>query len=255
MVTHNKRSKNILVKSDYYMFGLHAVKAAIENPNRKKHALWISENARAKVFNNYKIPKIPIFNLDKSKSLPISDNKVHQGAILKVSPLKQPSDILEIQNAKQPKLVVILDKVSDPQNVGAIIRSSLFFDCNAIINTYNGGSSENGSLVKAASGAFEQINYIQVANISQTITRLKKSGYIVIAIDENSTNKISSFKKNNDDIAIVFGAEGKGIRRLTKERCDLQLSIDGNHNFSSLNVSTAVGITLFNLQSNKFKGC
>ena len=255
MVTHNKRSKNILVKSDYYMFGLHAVKAAIENPNRKKHALWISENARAKVFNNYKIPKIPIFNLDKSKSLPIADSKVHQGAILKVSPLKQPSDILEIQNAKQPKLVVILDKVSDPQNVGAIIRSSLFFDCNAIINTYNGGSSENGSLVKAASGAFEQINYIQVANISQTITRLKKSGYIVIAIDENSTNKISSFKKNNDDIAIVFGAEGKGIRRLTKEQCDLQLSIDGNHNFSSLNVSTAVGITLFNLQSNKFKGC
>ena len=77
----------------------------------------------------------------------------------------------------------------------------------------------------------------------------------MIAIDENSTNKISSFKKNNDDIAIVFGAEGKGIRRLTKEQCDLQLSIDGNHNFSSLNVSTAVGITLFNLQSNKSKGC
>ena len=252
MGTHTKRSKNILANSDYYMFGLHAVKAAIENPNRKKHALWISQNARAKVFDNHKIPKIPIFNLDKSKSLPISDNKVHQGAILKVSPLKQPRDIFEIQNPKQPKLVVILDKVSDPQNVGAIIRSSLFFNCNAIINTYNGGSSENGSLVKAASGAFEQINYIQVANISQTIIRLKKSGFIVIALDENSTNKISSFKKGNEDIAIVFGAEGKGIRRLTKERCDFLLSIDGNHNFSSLNVSTAVGITLFNIHSNKF---
>ena len=255
MVMNTKRTKNIKENSDYYMFGLHAVKAAIKNPNRKIHELWISQNARGKIFSDYEIPNIPIFNLDKSKSLPIADSKVHQGAILKVSPLKQPSDILEIQNAKQPKLVVMLDKVSDPQNVGAIIRSSLFFDCNAIINTYNGGSSENGSLVKAASGAFEQINYIQVANISQTITRLKKSGYIVIAIDENSTNKISSFKKNNDDIAIVFGAEGKGIRRLTKEQCDLQLSIDGNHNFSSLNVSTAVGITLFNLQSNKFKGC
>ena len=68
---------------------MHAVKAAIENPNRKKHALWISQKT-VKVFDNHKIPKIPIFNLDKSKSLPISDNKVHQGAILKVSPLKQP---------------------------------------------------------------------------------------------------------------------------------------------------------------------
>ena len=233
------------------MFGLHAVKAAIENPNRKKHALWISENARAKVLNNDKIPKIPIFNLDKSKSLPISDNKVHQGAILKVSPLKQPSDIHEIHKDKQPKLIIILDKVSDPQNVGTIIRSSLFFNCNAIINTLNGGSSENGSLVKAASGAFERVHYIQVTNIAQTIVKLRKLGYIIVGLDENSTEKISSFRKSNNDIAIVFGAEGKGIRRLTKEYCDMLLSIDGNHTFSSLNVSTAVGITLFNIQSNK----
>ena len=252
MGIYTKRTKNIKENSAYYMFGLHAVKAAIKNPNRKIHELWISQNARAKIFTDYEIPKIPIFDIDKSKNLPISENKVHQGAILKVSPLKQPKDINEIHKNMRPKLIVILDKVSDPQNVGTIIRSSLFFNCNAIINTYNGGSSENGSLVKAASGAFEQINYIQVANISQTIIRLKKSGFTVIALDENSTNKISSFKKGNEDIAIVFGAEGKGIRRLTKERCDFLLSIDGNHNFSSLNVSTAVGITLFNIHSNKF---
>ena len=97
---------------------------------------------------------------------------------------------------------------------------------------------------------FEQVPYMQVANISQTIVRLKKFGYLVIGLDENSTNKISSFEKGNNDIAIVFGAEGKGIRRLTKEHCDMLVSIDGNHNFSSLNVSTAVGITLFNIQAN-----
>ena len=186
-----------------------------------------------------------------AKNLPISDNKVHQGVILKVSPLKQPDNISELQNYKQPRLVVILDKVSDPQNVGTIIRSSLFFNCNAIINTLNGGSSENGSLVKAASGAFERVHYIQATNIAQTIVKLKKLGYIIIGLDETATEKISSFKKGNDDIAIVFGAEGKGIRRLTKEYCDMLLSIDGNHTFSSLNVSTAVGITLFNIQSNK----
>ena len=253
MAIHKKISKHIKEKSDYYMFGLHAVKAAIENPKRKKHELWISQNARTKIFSSLKMPSIPIFNLDKSKNLPISENTVHQGAILKVSPLKQPSDIHEISKTKQPKLVVILDKVSDPQNVGAIIRSSLFFNCNAIINSINGGSSENGSLIKAASGAFEKICYIQVTNIVQTIVKLKEIGYFVIGLDEKSTDKISSIKKGKVDIAVVFGAEGKGIRRLTREHCDQLASIDGNHSFSSLNVSTAVGITLFNMQSNIIK--
>ena len=251
MGMYSKRTKNIKENSAYYMFGLHAVKAAIRNPDRKIHELWISQNARAKIFSDYAIPNIPIFNLDKSKNLPISENKVHQGAILKVSPLKQPSDIHEIHKNKQPKLIIILDKVSDPQNVGTIIRSSLFFNCDTIINALNGGSSENGSLVKAASGAFERVHYIQVTNIAQTIVKLRKLVYIIVGLDENSTEKISSFRKSNNDIAIVFGAEGKGIRRLTKEYCDMLLSIDGKHTFSSLNVSTAVGITLFSIQSNK----
>ena len=251
---YSKRTKNIKEKSAYYMFGLHAVRAAIKNPNRKIHELWISENARAKIFTDYEIPNIPIFNIDKTKNLPISENKVHQGAILKVSPLRQPSDINEIHKNKKPKLIIILDKVSDPQNVGSIIRSSLFFNCNAIINTLNGGSSENGSLVKAASGAFERVHYIQATNIAQTIVKLKKFGYIIIGLDETAKEKISSFERGNDDLAIVFGAEGKGIRRLTKEYCYILLSIDGNHTFSSLNVSTAVGIALFNIQSNKLYG-
>ena len=252
MTPTNKNYKSNKDNSDYYMFGLHAVKAAIENPYRRKHELWISENARAKVFSSLKIPSIPIFNLEKSKNLPISEDKVHQGAILKVSPLQQPSDINELSKTNQPNLVVILDKVSDPQNVGAIIRSSLFFNCDAIVNSLNGGSSENGSLLKAASGAFEQARYIQVKNIVQTIIKLKKMSYFIIGLDENSAEKVSSFKKGDSDVAIVFGAEGKGIRRLTKEHCDQLVSIDGNHNFSSLNVSTAVGITLFNMQSNSF---
>ena len=252
MAPFNKKSKRKKDNSDYHMFGLHAVKAAIENPNRIKHELWISQNARAKIFSTIKKPTIPIFNLDKSKNLPISENKVHQGAILKVSPLRQPTEIDELRKTKHPKLVVILDKVSDPQNVGAIIRSSLFFNCNAIINSINGGSSENGSLVKAASGAFEQVRYMQVTNIVQTIIKFKKFGYFIIGLDENSTDKISSITRGNSDIAVVFGAEGKGIRKLTKEHCDHLVSIDGNHSFSSLNVSTAVGITLFNMQLNSF---
>ena len=253
MALRKKKLKPNKENNDYYIFGLHAVKAAIENPNRIKHELWLSQNAKAKIFSNMNVPSIPFFNLDKSTRLPISENKVHQGAILKVSPLKQMTEVHVISKKRQRKLVVILDKVSDPQNVGAIIRSCLFFNCDTIVNSRNGGSSENGSLVKAASGAFEKISYIQVANIVQTIIKLKKNGYFIIGLDENSADKISSIRKETSDIAFVFGAEGKGIRRLTKVHCDQLVSIDGNNNFSSLNVSTAVGITLFNMQSSSFK--
>ena len=85
-------------------------------------------------------------------------------------------------------MVVILDKVSDPQNVGTIIRSSLFFNCNAIINTLNGGSSETGSLV-AASGAFEQVPYMQATNMAQTIMKLKKFGYIIMGLMKTQQRK------------------------------------------------------------------
>lgn len=234
---------------DYYIFGLHAVKAALENPNRVKHELWISQNASAKVFSN-RTSNIPIFNLDKSRKLPIPKDKVHQGAILKVSPLEQTKDLNEIISSKDKNLIVILDKVSDPQNVGAIIRSGLFFNCKAVINTRNGGSGENASLVKAASGAFERVNYLQVSNLAQTIIKLKKFGFIIVGLDEHSKNKMSLIEKKTKDIALVFGAEGKGIRRLTRDHCDLLVSIDGNSKFSSLNVSTAVGITLFSIQTN-----
>ena len=93
---------------------------------------------------------------------------------------------------------------------------------------------------------------IQVTNVVQTIIKLKQFGFIIVGLDENSPKKISSLKKENNDIAVVFGAEGKGIRRLTKENCDMLVSIDGNHRFSSLNVSAAVGITLYNMKSDSY---
>jgi 23S rRNA (guanosine2251-2'-O)-methyltransferase len=250
MNKYTKRAPPLKEKSDYYLFGLHAVKAAIENPKRQKHELWISQNAKSKVLTSSKSLNIPIFNLDKLKNLPIPKDKVHQGAILKVSPLKQPSHPNEINISGNKNVIIILDKVSDPQNVGAIIRSSLFFNCNVVINALHGGSSENGSLVKTASGAFEYVHYLQVKNIVQTIKDLKKIGFLIIGLDETSKIKISSVDKGNNNIAFVFGAEGKGIRRLTKEYCDELASIDGTNYFSSLNVSTAVGITLFSIQTN-----
>ena len=108
MNKYTKRTPPLKEKSDYYLFGLHAVKAAIENPKRQKHELWISQNAKSKVLTSSKSLNIPIFNLDKLKNLPIPKDKVHQGAILKVSPLKQPSHPNEINISGNKNVIIIL---------------------------------------------------------------------------------------------------------------------------------------------------
>ena len=109
---------------------------------------------------------------------------------------------------------------------------------------------ENGSLVKAACGAFEYIPYIQVSNMAQIIRKLKRSGFVIIGLDEKSSKPLSSISSSKENTAVVFGAEGKGLRRLTRDLCDQTVAIDGNNNFSSLNVSTAVGISLFSIKKN-----
>ena len=144
-----------------------------------------------------------------------------------------------------------MDQVTDPQNVGTIIRTSLFFGCIAVINSERGGAREGGALVKSASGAFEKIPYILATNISQTLAYFKKTGFVVIGLDEKADLSINSkfFSTFENNIVLVFGSEGKGLRRLTLENCDYHAKISAYSTFSSLNVSTAVGVTLHSLLS------
>jgi len=245
MNSYIKKRKKGSSADSYYLFGFHSVSQALLNPKRKKYELWTTRNAREKLGSKMSLPKIPIHFLETVKGPLISKDSVHQGLILRVAPLYQKME-KEFLTKKCRNVVVILDKVTDPQNVGAIIRTSLFFDCLAVLNTERGGAKEGGSLVKSASGAFEKMPYILVTNISQTLRYMKKLGFIVVGLDSKAKEDIKSspFSDLGTNIVLVFGAEGKGLRRLTLENCDYHAKISGKTDFSSLNVSTAVGITL-----------
>ena len=242
--------RNRKTENSYFLYGLHSVAEAIANPKRKKLELWVTKNAYNKLISKVTLPKLPINYLEKTPKLPISKDTVHQGVILKVAPLNHQ---LEKGLITKPgkNVVIVLDKVTDPQNVGTIIRTSLFFGCIAVINSERGGAREGGALVKGASGAFEKIPYILVSNISQTLNFFKKSGFSVIGLDAKADLSINSkfFSTFENNLVLVFGSEGRGLRRLTLETCDYNAKISGNSTFSSLNVSTAVGITLNSLLS------
>ncbi len=240
----NKKKKK-LDPSSYYLYGFHAVYEAISNKKRKKLELWLTKNAYNKLISQTTLPRIPIHFIEKTSKLPIPKENVHQGAILKVSPLNHQLD-KELLSREGRNIVIVLDKVTDPQNVGAIIRTSLFFGCVAVINSERGGAGEGGALVKGASGAFEKIPYILTTNISQTLIYLKKSGFVVIGLEATANLSINSnfFSDFENNLVLVFGSEGKGLRRLTLENCDYLAKITGYSDFYSLNVSTAVGITL-----------
>ena len=143
-----------------------------------------------------------------------------------------------------------LDQVTDPQNVGAIIRTFNFFGGENILITKDHSAEINGSLAKSASGALESVNIIKVTNLSMTLKKIRKKGFTIIGLDENSdvmlhnTNDYSNEKK-----VLVMGSEGKGLRRLTKENCDFLVSIANNNDsdFNTLNVSVSSALALYEL--------
>ena len=170
----------------------------------------------------------------------------HQGFVLETLPL-QKKDLREVINSK---LIVALDQVTDPQNIGAIMRSSKVFGASSIITTKKHSPGETGSLAKAASGALEYVNIVEVTNLSATLTLLSKQGFTIIGLDELGESKMSNIKLDDDQPRVlVMGSEGKGLRRLTKTKCDIMAVIENktNDEFSTLNVSASAAISLYQL--------
>ena len=240
----NKNKKN----TPYYIWGLHASLEALSNQNRIIKKIFCSQRIFDNVLSMNLVPEIQI-NILKKQDLDsiLEDKTSHQGIIIETKPLTYPTfdNILEKEN-----LIIALDQVTDPQNVGAIIRSVKFFGGKTILITKDHSAEINGALAKSASGALEYIDIIKVTNLSMSLSKLKKKGFIIIGLDENSDvllNKLNNYK--NSKIVLVFGSEGRGLRRLTKERCDLLISISNNNdgNFTTLNVSTAAAVTLYEL--------
>jgi len=226
------------------VYGLHSVRAALENPKRVFNTVYATKNAAAKlqtlfadrnIFAQIVLPR----ELDKL----VGPDAVHQGVVARLAPLAQ----LDITDVDPEGIVVLLDQITDPHNVGAILRSCAAFNVQAMITT--GRNSPQGSAIvgKTASGGQEHVPIIEVTNLSRAMDHLKKLNFTLIGLDSEADNTIGGLNIPAP-LALVLGAEGKGLRHKTRQNVDIMARLDMPGAIKSLNVSNAAAVCLYALQ-------
>lgn len=235
--------------STVWLFGLHAVREALENPAREKLRLILTKNAADRLEDALKNASIAPEMADPRKfTAPLDPQSVHQGAAIEVKPLDwgSVSELCGYKREDNP-LVLLLDRVSDPHNVGAILRSAEVFGARAVIAPRRHSAPETGALAKSASGALERQPYLQVPNLARAMASLQEMGYRIFGLDGEAEDTLDVVldKTPPAPTALVLGSEGPGLRQLTKETCDRLVKIAASGEFGSLNVSNAAAIALY----------
>ncbi len=240
-------AKTTSSKNNLILYGRHAVLAAIKNPRRKiSKLLCTKENFEEikKINSQINIQIVERKEIDKL----LPTDSVHQGfaAICSELPAISIEDIINTANELENCHVLILDQVTDPQNIGAIIRSAVAFNTLALIIQDKNSPQETGSMAKASAGMIEHLPIIRVTNLSRAIKQLKDAGFWTIGMDGYAKTTISELKKGGKN-AIIMGSEGKGMRRLVEENCDITIRLPMNEKVESLNVATAAAIVLYEI--------
>ena len=253
----NNLSKKLNLKPNQIVLsGKHSILSAIKNRDRKLHYLVLTQESA--LFWQEQLQNLNL-NLDvkiKTKEdLDLINNyQPHQNSILVTEPLERVSlDEFLFTNKKNPELpkrIIIMDQVTDPQNVGAIIRSAYAFKMDGVALSQSNSPDETGSMAKASSGAIEKIKIIQLSNMAREIKKLQTANFIVYGLAFGGNKNILDLENEKGNVAIIVGSEGKGLRRLTKEKADQLLEIPMNEDSNSLNVANAASITMFQLQKN-----
>ena len=247
-VVDKERAKRAEAKETVWLFGLHAVRDALVNPTREKLRLVVTKNALDKLEDAVATSGMEPEVVDPRKfSVPIDEGSVHQGAALEVKPLNwgNLADVA-ISGAGAP-LVVLLDRVTDPHNVGAVLRSAEVFGARAVIAPRHHSAPETGALAKTASGALERQPYLRVTNLSDAMTELREMGFYLIGLagEADTALEAAIAQAGTRPIALVMGAEGPGLREKTRETCDVVARIAYPGAFGSLNVSNAAAVSLY----------
>jgi 23S rRNA (guanosine2251-2'-O)-methyltransferase len=223
------------------MYGWHTVTAALRNPARHVRKLLATENA-ARRLTEEKVPGASRAEVVRPHAIAerLLPDTVHQGLYLEVDPLPGP----DIDNLDATGVVLVLDQITDPHNVGAILRSAAAFGVRAVITTQRHSPDATGALAKAASGALEHVAVIAVQNLARGLTALKEKGFLTVGLDSEGDADLAAIKLRAP-MALVLGAEGKGLRQLTRETCDHVARIDLPGVIASLNVSNATAVALY----------
>ncbi len=233
------------------LYGLHTVRAALDNPKRKICRMLVTRNALERLG----IPDIGALPFAASIVDPKDIDKitgseaVHQGALIEAEPLR-PKPLSALGDTS---LILVLDQVTDPHNVGAIIRSAVAFGAGALITTQRHSAHESGVLAKSASGALEHIDLIEVKNLADALGQLHEAGFQTIGLDSDGQAELEkSFE--GEKIALVLGAEGKGLRQKSRETVTTLARLDMPGAIRSLNVSNAAAVALYAAKTFLTKG-
>jgi len=232
-----------------WLFGLHAVRDALHNPRREKLRLIVTRNAADKLATAIDASGMAPEIADPRRfPAPLDPGSVHQGAALEVRPLDwgRLADMALRDGPGAPRLVV-LDRVTDPHNVGAILRSAEVFGARAVVAPRHHAAPETGALAKTASGALERQPYLQVRNLADAIIELRGMGYLVMGLAGDAEASIEAALDGRRDrpVALVLGAEGPGLRPRTRAVADALVRIEVAGDFGSLNVSNAAAVALY----------
>ena len=228
-----------------WLYGLHAVAAALANPARRLRQLLVTEEAQQTLTQRQPPPwPLPPEQVERGRLDHLLGRDIaHQGVALLADPLPTPS----LQQAlERPGPLVVLDQVTDPRNVGAILRSAAAFGVAAVITQDRNAPEETGSLAKAASGALETVPLLRAVNIARTLIALKAAGIWTVGLDASGA-ALSGPALQGRRVALVLGAEGEGLRRLTRETCDETAGLRMPGRIDSLNVSAAATVALYEL--------
>lgn len=225
-----------------FLYGLHTVRAALDNPDRQIVKLSVTQNAAQRL----ELPELGTLPYPAETVLPSDIDKVlgpdaiHQGVMLETRPLP----VRRLGALKESPLILVLDQVTDPHNVGAILRSAVAFGAGAVITTMRHSPTESGVLAKSASGALELIPYIQITNLADALDELHALGFFSVGLDSEGPAPMET-SLSGDRIALVLGSEGKGLRQKTRSTCRALARLDMPGAIKSLNVSNAAAIALY----------
>jgi len=226
-----------------HIFGVHAVEAALANPRRTIRRVYLTDNAEHRLQAALAGREIaPERVLPRDLDRRLGTDTVHQGALAEAEPLPEP-ELMELAAGAAGRPLLVLDHVTDPHNVGAILRSAAVFGAGGLVMTRRHSPPLDGALAKSASGALEHVPVALVQNLARALAELKEAGVTVIGLDGSATERLEEAALPGQ-LALVLGAEGKGLRQLTRESCDRLARIATDGAFASLNVSNAAAVAL-----------
>jgi 23S rRNA (guanosine2251-2'-O)-methyltransferase len=223
------------------LYGWHSVTAALANPQRKLRKLLTTDNAARRLAEEGIAPHpAPEIVRPDAIAARLPADAVHQGLYAEADPLPSPM----IEELAPDGVVLVLDQVTDPHNVGAIFRSAAAFAATAIVTTARHSPEATGVLAKAATGALEHVPLVTVQNLARALAELKGRGFLVVGLDASGEQELSRLALRAP-LALVLGAEGRGLRQLTRETCDHVARLDLPGAIKSLNVSNAAALALY----------